>query len=77
MRIAGEGRRTAMTANRMNALKALEGRRVGLAVRGGQRIDDCQLVSTGRGRARTVWVFADGTDSFFSVDEIVDLWEAA
>jgi len=66
-----------VTANRIHALRALEGRRIGLSVRGGRRIDDCQLVSTGRGRARTVWIFADGADAFFSIDDIVDLWEAA
>ena len=50
---------------------------MGLAVRGGRRIDDCQLVSAGRGPARTLWLFTDGTDSFVPLDDVVDLWEAA
>jgi hypothetical protein len=66
-----------MSAHQIRQLRALEGRRVGLAVRGGRRIDDCQLVSAGRGRARTLWLFADGADSFVPLDDVVDLWEAA
>ena len=69
--------RTCVTVNRIHALKALEGRRVGLAVRGGHRIDDCQLVSTGRGRSASLWVFADGVDTFVPIDDVIDLWEAA
>ena len=66
-----------MAANQIQQLKTLEGRRVGLAVRGGDRIDDCQLVSVGRGRARSLWVFANGADTFVPFDDVVDLWEAA
>lgn len=70
-------RHTDMAANRMHELRALEGRRVGLAVRGGQRIDDCQVVSVGRGTVQTVWLFANGADTFVPIDDVVDLWEAA
>ena len=66
-----------MSANPIQELRALEGRRVGLAVRGGDRIDDCQLISAGRGSARTVWVFHNGADTFVPIDDVVDLWEAA
>ena len=66
-----------MSAHQIRELRALEGRRVGLAVRGGHRIDDCQLVSAGRGPARTLWVFADGHDAFVRLDDVIDLWEAA
>ncbi|MGH9277972.1 MAG: hypothetical protein ACRD12_07685 [Acidimicrobiales bacterium] len=66
-----------MAANRVHELRMLEGRRVGLALRGDHRIDDCQLVSAGRGRVRTVWVFTNGADVFVPVDDVVDLWEAA
>jgi hypothetical protein len=70
-------RRRGMSAQQIRELRALEGRRVGLAVRGGRRIDDCQLVSAGRGPARTLWVFADRADAFVRLDDVVDLWEAA
>jgi hypothetical protein len=66
-----------MSAHQIRQLRALEGRRVGLAVRGGDRIDDCQLVSAGRGPGRTLWVFANGADSFVPLDDVVALWEAA
>lgn len=77
MSSAALGRRRGMAVKLTQELEALEGRRVGLAVRGGHRIDDCQLVSAGRGRTRTLWVFADGADTFVPLDDVVDLWEAA
>jgi len=67
-------RHTGMVAHQIRNLRALEGRRVGLAVRGGVRIDDGQLVSAGRHGVRTVWVFADGVDTFVPVDDVIDLW---
>jgi hypothetical protein len=66
-----------MSLNRIQELKALEGRRVGIAVRGGVRIDECELISAGRGRARTLWVFAEGNDAFVPIDDVIDVWEAA
>jgi hypothetical protein len=66
-----------MAANLIRGFRALEGHRVGLALRGGHRIDDRQLVSVGRGRARTLWVLAYGDDTFVSFDDVMDLWEAA
>jgi hypothetical protein len=71
------GRHRGMAAHQIQRLRALEGRRVGLAVRGGGRIDDGQLVSAGRSGVRTVWVFVDGVDTFVPVDDVIDLWEAA
>jgi hypothetical protein len=71
------GRQSGMAAHQMQRLRALEGRRVGLAVRGGGRIDDGQLVSAGRQGVRTLWVFVDGVDTFVPVDDVIDLWEAA
>lgn len=66
-----------MTATQITELRALEGRQVSLAIRGGDRIDECQLVSVGRGSQRTLWIFADGTDTFVPADDVLDLWEAA
>ncbi|MEY2437738.1 MAG: hypothetical protein QOJ67_2817 [Acidimicrobiaceae bacterium] len=56
------------------ALRDLEGHRVCVSLTDGSRIDDCTLVSAGRGQARTIWIFVDGTDSFLHHDEILDLW---
>jgi hypothetical protein len=66
-----------MTRNRIPGLKSLEGRQVCLVLAGGERIDDCQLVSTGRGGVETLWIFADGSDAFIPLADVVDLWEAA
>ena len=66
-----------MAAHQIQRLRLLEGRRVGLAIRGGGRIDDGQLVSAGRDGVRTVWVFVDGVDTFVPLDDVIDLWEAA
>jgi hypothetical protein len=71
------GRQSGMATHQMQRLRGLEGRRVGLAVRGGGRIDDGQLVSAGRQGVRTLWVFVDGVDTFVPVDDVIDLWEAA
>jgi hypothetical protein len=77
MTSAPSGRQRGMGAHHLQRLRALEGRRVGLAVRGGGRIDDGQLVSAGRQGIRTLWVFVDGVDTFVPVDDVIDLWEAA
>lgn len=58
-------------------LKSLEGRRVGVALRDGTRIDDAQLVSSGRGNVRTLWVVTThGVDAFVRLSDVVDVWEA-
>jgi hypothetical protein len=66
-----------MTRDRLVAMKALEGHHVSLALRDGSRIDDCQLISTGRGQAGTLWLFATGADTFVDVDDVLDVWECA
>jgi hypothetical protein len=48
-----------------------------LVLAGGERIDDCQLISTGRGGVETLWIFTDGSDTFVPLADVVDLWEAA
>jgi hypothetical protein len=70
-------RRTGVDATLIRRLRTLEGHRVGVAVRDGQRLDDCELVSAVRGRASTVWLFADGTDTFVPVADVIEVWEAA
>ncbi len=76
----GEGawhRARAMSPDQISQLKSLEGRQVGVALTDGTRIDDAQLVSSGRGHARTLWVFTNGLDAFVPLVEVVDVWEAA
>ena len=57
-------------------LRSLEGRQVNLAFRGGTRLDDCQLVSAGRGHTGSLWLFTNGVDAFVNGDEVIDVWEA-
>lgn len=47
-----------------------------VALRGGSRIDDCQLVSAGRLSTETIWLFSNGADLFVSIDDVLDVWEA-
>ncbi len=65
-----------MSKLRLVELRALEGRQVSLALADGSRIDDSQLVSAGRSRPRTIWVFNNGTDTFLPLEKIIDVWEA-
>ena len=53
-----------MSGRAIPDLRSLEGQRVCLALSGGGRIDDCQLVSAAPGGAETLWVFANGQDTF-------------
>jgi hypothetical protein len=59
----------------MARLRALEGRRVGIALRDGSHVDDAELVSAGRGVVGSVWLFGNGVDSFARLDDVVDVWE--
>jgi hypothetical protein len=61
----------------MSQLRGLEGRQVSVALADGSRIDDCSLVSVGRGRTTTVWIFTNGCDLFVEFSDVVDVWEAA
>jgi hypothetical protein len=64
-----------MTKDRRLKMTALEGRQVSVALGDGSRIDDCQLVSAGRHRVASLWVFTNGTDVFVPLDAVTDIWE--
>jgi hypothetical protein len=66
-----------MSPDQIWRLTLLEGRQVGVALSDGTRIDDAQLVSSGRGQMRTLWVFTNGEDAFVPLLAVVDVWEAA
>ena len=55
-------------------LRELQGRLVGMALAGGERIDECHLISITTRRGR-VWAFENGQDIFIPIDEIRDCWE--
>jgi hypothetical protein len=62
-----------MTAAQHRELRRLEGRAVGLSLADGSRLDDVSLVSA---RTRTLWVIANGEDTFLAVDQVIDAWES-
>lgn len=64
-----------MTPNLRVDLRALEGRRVSVALNDGSRIDDCQLVAGPRGQLDRVWVCVNGGDVFLPLSAIADAWE--
>lgn len=55
-------------------IRCLEGRRVNVALADGSRIDDCELVSIGHG-AQSLWLYADGGDTFVPLVAVTDVWE--
>ena len=55
-------------------LRELQGRIFGLALAGGERIDECQLISVAL-RRRNVWAFENGRDVFIPLETIRDCWE--
>jgi hypothetical protein len=57
------------------ALRELEGREVNLALADGSRLDGVILISAGRGRTPTVWLFTGGMDVFLPRLAIIDAWE--
>jgi hypothetical protein len=63
-------------ATQLRMSDSIDGRQVNVALRDGTRIDDCQLVSSRRGTAGTLWLFADGEDRFIPCDDVLDLWLA-
>jgi hypothetical protein len=66
-----------MTTDRLRLLtRHLEGRRVGVALVGGSRLDDCQLISAGRHGAEDLWLYHNGADTFVTLRDVTDLWEA-
>ncbi|MDQ1489336.1 MAG: hypothetical protein QOJ23_1850 [Actinomycetota bacterium] len=66
-----------MRTDRITQLRILEGHQVSLALADGSRIDDSQLVSAGRSRVPTIWIFVNGTDTFVPLGDVVDVWETA
>jgi len=64
-----------MMKHQTRALRLLEGRQVSVAVHGGTRLDGCQLVSAGRARVDTLWLFTNGQDVFIPCRDVIDVWE--
>jgi hypothetical protein len=63
----------AMTNEQATQLRSLEGYHVSVALTGGSRIDDSQLVSAGH--HDRMWLFSNGADMFVSLGDVVAVWE--
>lgn len=66
-----------MLAQHLRQIRRLEGHHVSVSLDDGSRIDDCELVSVGRCRNGTLWLYTECGDTFVEVDHVVDLWETA
>jgi hypothetical protein len=66
-----------MANDRKHHLRLIEGQQVNVALRDGTRLDDCNLVSSGRSRVDSIWLFVNGEDVFVPHDDVVDLWETS
>jgi hypothetical protein len=55
-------------------LRALEGQFVSVGLTDGSRMGDCMLVSVGRGRVGSLWLFDQGRDVFVPMTEVVAVW---
>jgi len=62
-----------MTTDQRRQLRSLEGRTVHVALAGGTRLDDVELVSA---RRSTCWVFVNGEDVFVPVADVIEVWES-
>jgi hypothetical protein len=65
-----------VTLEQVPALRKYEGRWISLSLIDGSRIDECQLISVGRHRNGTLWVYSNGDDQFIALSDIVDYWAA-
>ena len=65
-----------MSPQTLRSIRRLEGRHVAVCLCDGTRLDDCQLVSAGRGSA-TLWLVDAGQDVIVDAADVVDLWEVA
>jgi prepilin-type processing-associated H-X9-DG protein len=54
-------------------VQSLEGRRVNVALADGSVMGPVPLVLA---RRNTLWVVADGEDTFVPLDRVVDVWDA-
>lgn len=65
-----------MTNDRLSLLtRHLEGHRVSVALVDGSRLDDCELVSAGRHGSQSLWLYANGSDTFVTIRDVADVWE--
>lgn len=64
-----------MSPRTLRSFRHLEGHHVSVALADGTRLDDCELVSAGRGAAASIWIHDGLADRIVEAADIVDVWE--
>ena len=54
-------------------LYACEGRLVSITLRDGTLLNDCVVVSVGRGNVQTLWVFTEDADMFIPRSDVISI----
>jgi hypothetical protein len=57
----------------LHQVRRLEGQHVTVALANGSSVGDCTLVSAGRGRTTSLWLFYQGIDLFVPLCDIVEV----
>lgn len=66
-----------MSPRTLRSFRHLEGHHVSVALADGTRLDDCELVSAGRGAAASIWLHDGLDDRIVEAADILDVWELA
>lgn len=56
-------------------IRHLEGRHVNVALTDGSHLDDYELVSAGRAGVGSLWLFANGADTFIALNDVTEVSE--
>jgi hypothetical protein len=64
-----------MSPRTLRSFRHLEGHHVSVALTDGSRLDDCELVSAGRGATASIWLHDGIDDRILSASDVVELWE--
>jgi hypothetical protein len=64
-----------MSPRTLRSFRQLEGHHVSVALADGTRLDDCELVSAGRGAAASIWLHDGLDDRIVEAADILDVWE--
>jgi hypothetical protein len=60
----------------LTALHQHQGHRVSIVLADGTLLRDCLLVSAGRGRVQTLWIFTEDSDMFIRRSDVAAIWLA-
>lgn len=63
-----------MSPRTLRSFRHLEGHHVSVALADGTRLDDCELVSAGRGAAASIWLHDGLDDRIVEAADILDVW---